>query len=251
MKKSKIIATILCFVLVLAFLSINTGCAKQFDGTIYFDGDGGTLVSGEEKQVIEEGGKAKAPVYERDGYTLVGFDHSLEGFTATVTIKAKWLPTSKGLEYELNEDGNSYKLKGMGTCNDVEVVPASRYNGKPVTSLGGMCVGENVVKFIVPYGVTDCGIAAGHGSVAKNIKTVVISETVEATGIAMFARASTLTTAYLPKSLKTISDATFGLTSITDIYYAGSEEDWKKIEIAGDDNASAMENVTVHYNSVY
>ena len=252
MKTCKFILTAgLCSVLMAAALTVGAGCGEKFDGTIYFDGNGGTLVSGQETQVIEEGGKAVAPSYVRDGYTLTGFDHALDGFTSTVTIKAVWLPTSQGLEYELNEDGKTYKLKGMGTCTDTEVVPASTYEGKPVTTLGSMCIGTDVVKFTVPYGITDCGVAAGHGSSAHSIKTVVISETVVATGTAMFARASTLTTAYMPKSLKTISDATFGLTGLTDIYYAGSEEDWAKVEIVGDDNATAMEGVTVHYNVKY
>lgn len=250
MKRVKFIVTAgLCVAFMAAMLTV--GCAPKFDGTIYFDGNGGTLVSGDETQVIEEGGKAVAPSYVREGYTLVGFDHALDGFTATVTIKAVWLPTSQGLAYELNEDGASYKLTGMGTCTDTEVVPASTYEGKPVTALGSMCIGKDVVKFTVPYGVTDCGVAAGHGSVAHSLTTVVFSETVTATGTAMFARTSTLTTVYLPKSLQTISDATFGLTGITDIYYAGSEAEWSKVEIVGDDNAEAMEGVTVHYNVQY
>lgn len=251
MKSVKVFLSIGICALIAAGMVAFSGCGEPFDGTIHFDGNGGTLVSGDETQVVAEGESAVAPVYVREGYTLTGFDHFLDGFTETVTIKAQWLPTSQGLEYELNDDGNSYKFVGMGTCTDTEVVPASTYEGKPVTSLGGFCIDGTVTKLTIPYGVTDCGVAACHGSSATAITTVVFSETVVATGTAMFARASTLTTAYLPRSLKTISDATFGLTSITDIYYAGSEEEWSEVEIAGDDNASAMEGVTVHYNYRY
>ncbi len=41
-----------------------------------------------------------------------------------------------GLEY--TEDGNGgYKVSGIGTCTDLDIVIPSEYNGKPVTSIGG------------------------------------------------------------------------------------------------------------------
>lgn len=43
---------------------------------------------------------------------------------------------SEGLEYELNEEGESYKVVGLGTCTDINVVVPRTYNGKPVTAIG-------------------------------------------------------------------------------------------------------------------
>lgn len=43
---------------------------------------------------------------------------------------------AKGLEYELNEDGLSYKVVGLGTCTDINVVVPRKYNGLPITAVG-------------------------------------------------------------------------------------------------------------------
>jgi len=45
-------------------------------------------------------------------------------------------PATEGLEYELNADGQSYYVKGIGTATATEIVIASVYNGMPVTSIG-------------------------------------------------------------------------------------------------------------------
>ncbi len=38
--------------------------------TVTFDGDGGTLISGDEVRTIEHGSPATAPVYEKEGFDL-------------------------------------------------------------------------------------------------------------------------------------------------------------------------------------
>jgi len=40
-----------------------------------------------------------------------------------------------GLTYELNEDGISYRVSGLGEVKEREITIASRYNGKPVTGI--------------------------------------------------------------------------------------------------------------------
>ena len=42
---------------------------------------------------------------------------------------------SEGLEYKLNDDGNSYSCIGIGTCTDTDIIIAKEYNGKPVTEI--------------------------------------------------------------------------------------------------------------------
>lgn len=60
---------------------ISNGC-KEIEFVVYyacetcvvtFDGDGGRIVSGEERQVLRLGQKFKVPVYEKEGYVLKGF----------------------------------------------------------------------------------------------------------------------------------------------------------------------------------
>ena len=45
-------------------------------------------------------------------------------------------PCSQGLEYTLNEDGQSYSVTGIGTCTDTDIIFPSTYNNLPVTRIG-------------------------------------------------------------------------------------------------------------------
>ena len=57
---------------------------------VTFNGNGGTLVSGEEVQKVTEGESAVAPTYEREGYEFVGFDVDYENPTDDITVTAVW-----------------------------------------------------------------------------------------------------------------------------------------------------------------
>lgn len=62
---------------------------------------------------------------------------------------------------------------------------------------------------------------------------------------------SSIKEVYFPKSLKIIGMFMFGYANnITDIYYAGTEDDWKKVSISSDYSGSLL-TATVHYNSEY
>lgn len=57
---------------------------------VTFDGNGGTLVSGEETQKVKENKSATAPVYEREGYEFIGFDKDFSCVTRRMTVTAQW-----------------------------------------------------------------------------------------------------------------------------------------------------------------
>ena len=39
------------------------------------------------------------------------------------------LPFSEGLEFTLNEDGESYSVTGIGDCTDTEIIIPTKYQG--------------------------------------------------------------------------------------------------------------------------
>ena len=57
---------------------------------VIFEGNGGTLKSGEVNQILKYEGSAVAPVFTRTGYTLIGWDKNFSGVNSNITIAAQW-----------------------------------------------------------------------------------------------------------------------------------------------------------------
>ena len=66
---------------------------------------------------------------------------------------------SEGLEFELNSDGESYSVVGIGTCTDSNVVIPSMYNNMPVTSIGSEAFFDcdSLVSVVIGDSVTSIG----------------------------------------------------------------------------------------------
>ena len=81
---------------------------------------------------------------------------------------------TKGLSYELNADGESYSVVGLGSATDTAIFIPDTYDGKPVTCvianvfidnnrIVSVTLGENVssVEYKSPSGTSDTGAGAG------------------------------------------------------------------------------------------
>ncbi|MGN1042405.1 MAG: leucine-rich repeat domain-containing protein, partial [Christensenellales bacterium] len=69
---------------------------------------------------------------------------------------------TEGLSYSLSADETSYTVVGIGTATDTEIVIPSRYNGLPVTNIGGgaflSC--NSMTSITIPAGVTSIEMGA-------------------------------------------------------------------------------------------
>ena len=75
-----------------------------------------------------------------------------------------------------------------------------------------------------------------------------IPNSVTTIGNSAFSRCSSLTSVTIPDSVTTIGNYAFeDCSSLKDVYYSGSEEQWKKISIGS--NNDYLLNATIHYNS--
>ena len=71
--------------------------------TVVFDGNGGTLISGEESQTVKYGGNVSAPTFARDGYTFDGFDiTNYTDVSESFTVTAGWSIITYTITYELD-----------------------------------------------------------------------------------------------------------------------------------------------------
>lgn len=82
-----------------------------------------------------------------------------------------------------------------------------------------------------------------------SLKEIVIPEGVEHFGKNTFFKCSALTKIYLPLSLKNLGTSFEQCTALKDVYYAGTEEDWKNINTNGEYGYNKyLLNANIHYS---
>ena len=108
----------------------------------------------------------------------------------------------------------------------------------------------NLTKVTIPGSVANIGTCSFLN--CTSLAEVIISSGV--TGIENWAfgcsgNCGALARVFIPASVASIGDAAFYNTSLTDVYYGGTEEEWNAIQI-GQYN-SHLTGANIHYNSAY
>ena len=161
------------------------------------------------------------------------------------------LPTpSEGLEYGINNDGQSYEVTGIGECEDTALVIPQTYNGLPVTSIGA-CAFENctgLISVTIPDSVTSIGRYAF--SYCSGLTSVIIPDSVTSIGEGAFQYCFGLTSVIIGKGVTSIGDRAFYYCSdLTSVIIPDS------VTSIGDEafsGCSELESITVEEgNSVY
>ena len=105
---------------------------------------------------------------------------------------------------------------------------------------------SGLTSVTIPNSVTTIGESAFSG--CSSLTSVTIPNSVTTIGKYAFIYCRSLTSVTIPNSVTTIGDyAFYSCSSLKDVYYLGSEEQWKKISI-GSSNDELL-NATIHYNS--
>lgn len=137
---------------------------------------------------------------------------------------------SEGLEFELNFDGESYSVIGIGTCTDEDIVIPSKYEGKPVTEIGEeafYCVDTmksikipNTVTYIASYAFEDC----------TGLTELILPDSVTAVGAQAFwySGIQSLTIGSGVEDLH--SSAVLCCESLTEIVVSESNEHYKSVD---------------------
>ena len=121
-----------------------------------------------------------------------------------------------------------------------------KWNNK-LTGLIRYAPGKRDKSFSIPEGIKNFEWYAFEG--AKYLTNVDIPNSVKTISEGMFSRCSSLTSISIPDSVTEIEWLAFeDCISLRHVYYSGTSEQWKKIDIIEDDNEYLLSAVK-HYNS--
>ena len=120
--------------------------------------------------------------------------------------------------------------------------------GDSVTTIGdhAFIYCSNLTSVVIGNSVTTIGYQAFYN--CTNLTSVVIGNSVTTISRSAFYNCSSLTSVVIPDSVTTIGDYAFNCPNLKDVYYTGSEEEWKAIAIAS--NNQKLIYATIHYNYV-
>lgn len=145
------------------------------------------------------------------------------------------LPLRKHISEMSYVDGNSL-WKWTIINGDEAIDIKARYIG------GDKSSPEQVV---VPEGVT----VMGHAGIPRSVTSIILPSTLKKIENRAFEGYENLTSISVPESVTKIEhDAFFRCSSLKDVWFCGTKEQWDAIEI--DIGNDALENAAVHYNSV-
>jgi len=153
--------------------------------------------------------------------------------------------TTKNLSnYTIHEDTKIIANSVFSGCERLTsiTIPDS------VTTIGDSaffnCSG--LTSVVIGDSVTTIGSSAFYN--CTSLTSVVIGGNVTYIGIYAFSNCDSLTSVVIPDSVTTIGDSAFSCSKLKDVYYTGSEEEWKAITIGS--NSYYLTNATKHYNYV-
>ena len=132
------------------------------------------------------------------------------------------LKPSEGLNFLLIGDGTAYKVQGMGTCTDADLVIPAYHNGLPVKEIGNWTGGassdarETLRSVVIPENVVRIETIAF--SMCSNLQRVTLPQGLQEIGRTAFIRCPKLKNIEIPASVTSMEGAFVfccGLENIT------------------------------------
>ncbi len=154
--------------------------------------------------------------------------------------------------YEKIYGQNAYRVAGIGTVSDYDLVIPATYKGLPVTEIKTRAfftdtyTTSNIRSLTISENVLSIGRDAFYG--CENLESVVFGENsaLLSIGELAFGGCHNLQTIVIPKSVTSIHSIAFhDCTSLTHVYYQGTSEEWTAMNV----NDTYLANATKYYYS--
>ena len=157
-----------------------------------------------------------------------------------------------GLEYVLNDSGDSYTVKSFGSCTETKLTIPNVYKEKPVTAIGESAFEENtkLTSVTIPDSVVSIGNTAFKN--CKSLGVVKLSKNLNSLGAGAFLGCTRLVSIEIPSSLSLIEYNTFNgcidLVSVvigsgvTEIQENAFSECHKLVEVKNNSSAITVTN---------
>lgn len=193
--------------------------------------------------------------YKKDDGIYVEFYYDDHGLLSkrTVNIDHPLLPKSCG-KFNVVSDSNVLYFTSYldTTANETDALEFENIKYHKHTSSIGICGADPTVKNLELPGTIDrLSVTAIEDTAfykCSELESITISDRVESIGNHAFYFDSELEWISIPYSVSSIGDSAFeGCTDLKDVYYNGSEDEWKAITV-GKDNECLL-NANIHFNS--
>lgn len=116
---------------------------------------------------------------------------------------------SKGLTYALNTNKDSYRITGIGTCTDTELILPSTYKGLPITTISGNAFSycRNITSVFIPENIRYIGENAFY--FCEKLANLTIPDNIERIEEQAFFGCNSLTQINLSKNVSYIGEGAF------------------------------------------
>ncbi len=125
--------------------------------TVTFDGDGGTLTSGDEVQTVEHNGDAVAPVYEKEGYLFRGWSEDITNVTEDLNVSAIW---ENYFNYNVDTNGD-VTITGLNSHYNLNTLTVPETIDDDGTERDVIAIGDYAFQYKsvltevnIPYGIS-------------------------------------------------------------------------------------------------